>query len=64
MRTASTTAKTNPAPPRKRRPRSEMNAFGKLMADMMEKAEQSGEPRMTLAEIEAEVIRRRAGGKK
>lgn len=39
-----------------------MNEFGKLMADMMEKAEQSGEPRLTLAEIEAEVIRRRAGG--
>lgn len=62
MRTVTTiTKKTNAAPLTARRPRSEMNEFGRKMADAMEKSEASGEKRMTMEEIELEVIRRRGG---
>ena len=61
MPTARTETKRNPEPTKARRPRSEMNDFGRRMADAMEKSEASGEKRMTVEEINRELSRRRGG---
>ena len=62
MSTAKTLIKiANPVRVQTRRSRSEMNEFGRKMADVIEKSEASGEKRMSMEEIEREVIRRRGG---
>ena len=61
MRIVKTATKANPEPMRARRPRSEMNAFGRKMADAIEKAAAANKEPMSMDEIEREVIRRRGG---
>jgi hypothetical protein len=59
MITAKRTARTEPA--KARRPRSAMNAFGRKMADLIEKTEAANKRPMSMAQIEREVIKRRGG---
>jgi len=61
MRTVKAATKANPVAAKARRPRSAMNAFGRKMADAIEKAAAANRKPMSMDEIEREVIRRRGG---